>query len=381
MSGIEFTSEEQERYSRHFVLPDVGVEGQSKLKAARVLIVGAGGLGSPVALYLAAVGVGTIGIVDHDVVSLSNLQRQILYSSADVGKSKALVARERILSLNPTLKVVVYQERLDSSNALGILREFDIIADCTDNFPTRYLINDACVLASKVNVYGSVFRHEGQVSVFDASHGPCYRCLYPAPPPPELVQDCAQAGVLGVLTGIVGTLQANEIIKQTLGNGKSLAGRLLMVDALNATTQEIAVEKDPACPVCGENRSITLLIDYEEFCMGNSSPDKDSSQFEISVKELKQRLGQGQSIALLDVREPFEQQLCSLGGQLIPLRELDQRKEELNRESEIIVYCHHGMRSQSAVNLLRRSGFSNVKNLDGGIDAWAREIDKSMPRY
>jgi adenylyltransferase/sulfurtransferase len=360
------------------------VEGQGKLKAARVLIVGAGGLGSPVALYLAAAGVGTIGIVDDDIVSLSNLQRQVLYNSADVGRRKVEVASERLLSINSTINVVSYARRLDSSNALEIIGGYDIIADCTDNFPTRYLINDACVLATKVDVYGSVFRFEGQVSVFDSSAGPCYRCLYPSPPPPELVLDCTHAGVLGVLPGIVGSLQANEVIKLILGKGTTLAGRLLMIDSLSAKTQEVIVKKDPKCPLCGKMPGIHSLIDYEEFCSGRSPSSVGKGQVEgseITVQELKRRLDRGENISLLDVREPYEHELCNLGGQLIPLRELQERKSELGIVDEVVVYCHHGIRSNAAVTLLKRLGFRNARNLVGGIDAWARQIDTKMPRY
>jgi len=384
LSEPSFTHEESERYSRHFVLPEVGVEGQAKLKAARVLIVGAGGLGSPVALYLAAAGVGTIGIVDHDTVSMSNLQRQVLYGSADVGRRKADTARERLLSINPTINVVSYAKRLDSSNTLEVIGGYGIIADCTDNFPTRYLINDVCVLQKKIDVYGSVFRFEGQVSVFDASTGPCYRCLYPTPPPPELVQDCAEAGVLGVLPGIVGALQANEIMKLILGKGAALAGRLLMIDALTARTQEVIVRKDPKCPVCGEDPSIHSLIDYEEFCCGSprlSDVREQPGGMEITVQELKHRLDRGDNILLLDVREPHEYRLCNLGGQLIPLRELEERKSELDGDGEVVVYCHHGIRSNAAVAMLKRAGFRNARNLVGGIDAWARHVDMTMPRY
>lgn len=382
MSGDMFTEHEQERYSRHFILPEVGTEGQEKLQRSRVLIVGAGGLGSPVALYLAAAGVGTIGIVDHDRVSLSNLQRQILYSSDDVGKEKARVARDRLLAINPTINVSSYVVRLDSSNAFSILNEYEIVADCSDNFPTRYLINDACVLSRKRNVYGSVFRFEGQVSVFDPLNGPCYRCLYPTPPSPELVQDCSQAGVLGVLTGIIGALQANEIIKLILTKGRSLTGRILMFDALATKVQELLVKKDPACPVCGTGPAITSLIDYEQFCFGgNAQLHMRTAESEITVGELKLRLENEDPVALLDVREPYERTICSLGGTFIPLNELDQRRAELDPSRELVVYCHHGIRSRMAAAMLRRSGFCNVKNLVGGIDAWAHEIDAAMPHY
>ncbi|MBM2840455.1 MAG: Sulfur carrier protein adenylyltransferase ThiF [Bacteroidetes bacterium] len=377
-----FTEHELERYSRHFVLPEIGIDGQQKLKQARVLIVGAGGLGSPVGLYLAAAGVGTIGIVDDDTISVSNLQRQILYSSNDVGKQKALVARDRLLSLNPTINAVSHPVRLNSSNALSLLGEYDIVADCSDNFPTRYLINDACVLSKKRNVYGSVFRFEGQVTVFDPFGGPCHRCLFPMPPPSELVQDCSQAGVLGVLTGIVGALQANEIIKLILMKGKPLTGRVLMVNALTASFQELQVRRDPSCPVCGTDPSLTSLIDYEQFCAaGDSSHDIGSAESEITVRELKLRFDKHDPIALLDVREPFERAICTLGGLHVPLGELERRKSELDPSRDLVVYCHHGIRSRVAAAMLKRSGFCDVKNLAGGIDAWAHEIDTAMPQY
>jgi molybdopterin/thiamine biosynthesis adenylyltransferase/rhodanese-related sulfurtransferase len=384
MSQLAFTVEESDRYSRHFVLPEVGVEGQGRLKGSRVLIVGVGGLGSPVALYLAAAGVGTIGIVDDDCVSLSNLQRQVLYNTVDVGRRKVDAARERLLSINHTINIVSYATRLDSSNALEVIDGYHIVADCTDNLPSRYLINDACCFSRKVNVYGSLFRFEGQVSVFDPSFGPCYRCLFPTPPPPELVQDCAQAGVLGVLPGIVGALQANEIIKVILRKGTALAGRLLMIDALTATTQEIIVRKDSKCSVCGESPTIRSLINYEEFCSGTSRSSAQAGDAEISditVEELKRRLDNGETIYLLDVREEHEYRICNLGGQLIPLRELDERKSEIDAHGEVVVYCHHGIRSNAAVSILRRSGLRNVRNLVGGIDAWSRQVDRTMPRY
>lgn len=384
MSQLPFTEEERDRYSRHFVLPQVGVEGQTKLRESRVLIVGAGGLGSPVALYLAAAGVGTIGIVDQDAVSTSNLQRQVLYTSADIGARKADRARERLLSLNPTINIVAYPVRLDRFNALEVIGGYNIVADCSDNLPTRYLVSDACVLSKKIDVYASVFRFEGQLSVFYPLSGPCYRCLYPAPPPPDLVQDCAQSGVLGVLPGIVGALQANEIIKLILGNGTALAGRVLMFDALTAKSREITVRNDPLCPMCGEKPSIHSLIDYEEFCSGDSrSADhkRGSEISEITVEELKRRLDSREPISLLDVRELHEHRICNLGGQLIPLRELEERASELDAERETVVYCHHGIRSNAAVGVLKRAGFRDAKSLVGGIDAWARRVDTSMARY
>lgn len=382
MTQDRFTGDERERYSRHFVLPEVGPDGQARLKSGRVLIAGAGGLGSPVSLYLAAAGVGEIGIADDDTVATSNLQRQILYTSDNVGKMKALVAKERILSLNPNVKVTVHQLRLDASNILNVLEGYDIVADCTDNFPSRYLINDACVLAKKVCVYGSVFRFEGQVSVFGYSGGPCYRCLYPVSPSRELVQDCSQAGVIGALPGIVGALQASEIIKLILGAGKVLSGRLFILNALNARAEEISVKKDPACPLCGVNPGITTLIDYEKFCANDPSTTTiESGIADITVEELKRRLDSGESIQLLDVREQFEHAICSLGGMLVPLGELQDRIPELDRTQEVVVYCHHGIRSQTAVDILRRSGVLKARNLLGGIDMWARRVDTSMSRY
>jgi sulfur-carrier protein adenylyltransferase/sulfurtransferase len=384
MSKVGFTAEELVRYSRQLVLPEVGIKGQQKLKQARVLIVGAGGLGSPIAFYLAAAGVGTIGIVDDDAVSISNLHRQILYRAEDIGRQKAAIARDRLAAINPAVDVVPYSQRLDSFNAIDVINKYDIVADCTDNFPTRYLLNDACVLTRKISVYGSVFRFEGQVSVFETPRGPCYRCLHPTPPPPELVQDCAQAGVLGVLPGIVGTLQANEILKLILTRGTALVGRLMMVDALTARVQEIAIAKDPDCPVCGTRPTIHSLIDYEAFCSDDREmpiQEEGKRDFEISVEELKRRMDNGERVALLDVREPHEHKICNLGGQLVPLRELEQKKSGLDARHELVVYCHHGIRSHAAVMMLKRSGFQHVKNLVGGIDAWARQIDTAMPRY
>ena len=381
MSQQSFTPEEMERYSRHFVLPEVGVDGQLKLREGKVLIVGAGGLGSPVALYLAAAGIGRIGIAEFDTVTSSNLQRQILYTANDVGKRKSAVARERLESLNPHVEVRMHDTRLTSTNALDIIREYDIIADCTDNFPTRYLINDACVLTRRINVYGSVFRFEGQVSVFDASLGPCYRCIYPAPPPPELVQDCSQAGVLGVLPGIVGALQANEVVKLILAKGEPLVGRMVFVDALAASVQEMTVAKDKHCPVCGESPAITSLIDYEEFCSGPTSAVEKSDNHEMSVQELKRRRDARSPIFLLDVREPYEYAICNIGGHLIPLSQLESRLSEIEHAQEIIVYCHHGIRSEAACTILRKHGFHNVRNLSGGIDGWAHLVDPKMPRY
>jgi adenylyltransferase/sulfurtransferase len=369
------------RYGRHLVLPDVGVEGQLRLRASRVLVVGAGGLGSPLALYLAAAGVGTLGLVDFDVVDLGNLQRQVLYDSDDVGRSKLDVARERLARLNPHVRVVAHACRLDAGNALEILHDYDVVVDGSDNFPTRYLVNDACVLSGKPDVYGSVYRFEGQVAVFWAGHGPCYRCLYPQPPPPGAVPGCAEGGVLGVLPGVVGTLQATEAIKLLLGRGESLCGRLLLFDALAMRFRELQLRRDAACPICGDRPSIRRLQQAAEAC---PSPPRADAAFDIRVAELAGRLrpdGEGPP-ALLDVRTPEEWAICRLpGARLIPLGELERRLGELDRARETVVYCHLGGRSAAAVELLRRQGFALVRNLAGGIDAWAREVDPAMPRY
>jgi sulfur-carrier protein adenylyltransferase/sulfurtransferase len=382
IKSTELSSGELKRYARHLILPEVGVEGQKKLKAASVLIVGVGGLGSPLALYLAAAGVGRIGLVDFDVVDESNLQRQILHSSHDIGRSKLASAQDRILAANPNVRVDAHNERLTSANALDIIEDYDVVVDGTDNFPTRYLINDACVLLKKPNVYGSVFRFEGQASVFDATRGPCYRCVYPAPPPAELVQNCADAGVIGVLPGIIGTLQASETIKLILGIGNALIGRVLMFDALSARFRETIVKRDPDCPVCGTHPTITSLIDYEKFC-GNtkSSSSNNNPKEEMTVQELKARLDKGDDIVLLDVRQPDENAFVNIGGVLIPLGELQRRFKELDPSKEIVAYCHHGIRSMQAVHVLRQAGFMKVESLSGGIAEWARVIDPTLPQY
>lgn len=363
------------------VLPEVGEEGQARFRDARVLIVGAGGLGSPVALYLAAAGVGTIGIVDHDVVQRSNLQRQILYTDADVGKRKAECAAKRLAAINPGIKVNAYGFRFDVLTAAQLARGYDIVADCTDNFPARYLINDASILAKKIDVCGSLYRFEGQVSVFGLPDGPCYRCVYPSPPPAESVRDCSETGVLGVLPGLVGTLQATEILKVILGAGTILSGKLLVIDAWNGTAQTIVTRKNPACPLCGNHPTIHTLEAAEEFSCADDAALDENELPELGVAELKKRIDAGNAPQLLDVRERWEYSICNLGGQLIPLRELEARAQELHREKETVVYCHHGVRSHSAVELLRRLGFTRVRNLAGGIDAWARTIDRSMVRY
>ncbi len=390
-ADITLTPEELRRYNRHLILPEVGLEGQKKLKAASVLLVGAGGLGSPLALYLAAAGVGRLGLVDFDVVDETNLQRQVLHGTKDVGRPKLESARDRILDINPHVQVDLYETRLTSENALDIIKEYDLVADGTDNFPTRYLVNDACVLAGKPNVYASIFRFEGQVSVFGTPDGPCYRCLYPEPPPPGLVPSCAEGGVLGVLPGLVGTIQATEVIKMILGIGTPLIGRLLLVDALHMQFRTLKVRKNPECPICGEHRTIHELIDYEQFCglpsrNGEAAAQQtaESEVPEITVHDLKARLERGDRPVILDVRKPHEVQIASIEHDLlIPVDELPERLSELEpyRDREIVVYCRSGARSARATKLLREAGFRDVKNLKGGILAWSQEIDPSIPQY
>jgi len=370
------------RYSRHLIMPEVGMEGQQKLKAARVLCIGAGGLGSPLTLYLTAAGVGTLGIVDFDVVDYTNLQRQIIHSTDDVGRKKLDSAAEKLKAINPFINLKPFETRLTSANALDLFKEFDIIADGTDNFPTRYLVNDACVLTGKPNVYGSIFRFEGQASVFATEEGPCYRCLYPEPPPPGLVPSCAEGGVLGILPGLVGVIQATETIKLILGQGDPLVGRLLLVDALGMKFRELKLRKNPDCPACGKNPTVKELIDYNEFCgiRGEEAPAANDVPT-ISVEELKQKLDAKADIFILDVREPHEYQICHLNGYLIPVGDLPKRVHELDSSREIIAHCRSGVRSARAVNFLRRSGFRKVYNLSGGILAWADKIDPKMPKY
>ena len=375
----DLSHEEAVRYSRHLLLPEVGPDGQARLRAARILVVGAGGLGSPAALYLAAAGVGTLGLVDADDVDLSNLQRQVLHGTAAVGRSKLESAAARLGDLNPHVRVETFHARLTSANALEILRDFDVILDGSDNFPTRYLVNDACVLLGKPNVYGAVFRFEGQASVFHAARGPCYRCLYPEPPPPGLVPSCAEGGVLGVLPGIVGSLQALEALKLVLEVGESLVGRLVLVDGLTLRFRELALRKDPTCPVCGEQPTVRELIDYEAFC-GLGAEDS-MTEAEITPRELAARL-EGGDVLLVDVREPFELDICRLEGALhIPLRQLPRRLGELDSSREIVTVCHRGNRSLRARDLLKGAGVGRVRSLRGGVDAWATEIDPSMERY
>src|SRR5215468_597341 len=363
-------------------MPEVGMEGQQKLKAARVLCIGAGGLGSPLALYLAAAGVGRLGIVDFDVVDFTNLQRQIIHSTADVGRKKLDSAADKLKAINPFINLKTFETRLSSENALDLFRDFDIIADGTDNFPTRYLVNDACVLSGKPNVYGSIFRFEGQASVFATEQGPCYRCLYPEPPPPGLVPSCAEGGVLGILPGLVGVIQATETIKLILGKGEPLIGRLLLVDALSMKFRELKLRKNPDCPACGIHRTITKLIDYNEFCgiRGEEKPVETGIP-EMQVEELKRRLDAGENLFVLDVREPHEYQICNIQGHLIPLGDLPKRVSELDSSREIVAHCRSGVRSAKAVEFLQQAGFKKVHNLAGGILAWADKIDPKMPKY
>jgi adenylyltransferase/sulfurtransferase len=371
---------EIERYGRHLVLPEVGAEGQAKLKAGSVLLVGTGGLGSPLGLYLAAAGVGRIGLVDFDVVEESNLQRQVLFGAGDVGRRKVEAARERLRDVNPHIEIVVHETRLLSSNALDVLAGYDVVVDGTDNFPTRYLVNDACVFLGKPNVYGSVFRFEGQASLFWKDHGPCYRCVFPAPPPPGLAPSCAEGGVLGVLPGIVGAIQATEAIKLLLGRGETLLGRLLLLDAMEMRFREVRLRKDPGCPVCGESPTVTTLIDYEAFC-GVAERVEARDMESIQPAELKTRLDRGDSLVLLDVRGPQEWAICTLpNARQIPLQELPARVGELAKDTEIVAYCKMGARSERAAAFLRDAGY-RATSLRGGILAWSAEVDPTVPRY
>jgi adenylyltransferase/sulfurtransferase len=386
------TNEQVKRYSRHLIMPEVGVEGQEKLINSSVLCIGAGGLGSPLALYLAAAGVGHLGVLDFDVVDFSNLQRQIIHSEKTIGELKVESAKKRILELNSDIKVTTYNEMLTSENAMEIIKDYDVIVDGTDNFATRYLVNDSCVLLGKPNVYGSIFRFEGQVSVFDAKKGPCYRCLYPEPPPPGLVPSCAEGGVLGILPGIIGTLQAAEAVKLIIEQGNPLIGRLLFLDVLEMQPREVKLRKDPDCPICGEHATIKELIDYEEFCgigrgeLGQEETtqreDSEEDVLEINIDQFKEIRDNGNNVVVLDVREYHEYDICNIEGSvLIPLGEIADRIDELNEDDEIIVHCHHGGRSMKATQFLKDKGFKNVKNLAGGIDAWAEKYDPDMPRY
>jgi len=386
----ELSNNEIARYSRHLILPEVGMEGQQKLKAAKVLCVGTGGLGAPLAYYLAAAGIGTLGLVDFDVVDESNLQRQIIHSTADVGRPKIDSAAEKLQALNPHLKIVKHETMLTSQNALDIIKDYDIVADGTDNFPTRYLVNDACVLSgNKPNAYASIFRFEGQASVFATEDGPCYRCLYPEPPPPGLVPSCAEGGVLGILPGLLGVIQATEVIKLILGKGDPLIGRLLLVDSLGMKFRELKLRKNPECPVCGTHPTVTKLIDYQQFC--GIAPEPKAAQVngtpvqngipQITAVELKKRLDNKDDIFVLDVREPHEYQIANLGAKLIPLGDLPARAGELEKDHEIIVHCKSGGRSQKAAEFLAQNGFKKVWNLAGGITGWSNDVDPTLPKY
>ena len=382
--AVELSKEEIERYSRHLLIPEVAVSGQKRLKQAKVLCVGTGGLGSPLAMYLAAAGVGRLGLVDFDVVDVTNLQRQILHGTRDIGSSKLQSAKETLSEINPNVRVDLHDTALSSENALEIFEPYDIVVDGTDNFPTRYLVNDACVLSGKPNVYGSIFRFEGQASVFWAQKGPCYRCLYPEPPPPGLVPSCAEGGVLGILPGIIGVIQATETVKLILGKGDSLIGRLLLFDALSMKFRELKLRRDPGCPICGENPTVDQLIDYEQFCgIGVGLEDEASdSECDIAPRDLKEWLDRGEEIFILDVREPHEFEICRIpGSTLIPIGQLQSRVGELDRDSHIVAHCRSGVRSTKAVKLLREAGFPSVENLAGGILAWSDDVDPRVPKY
>jgi adenylyltransferase/sulfurtransferase len=376
---------EIQRYARHLIMPEVAMDGQKRLKAAKVLCIGAGGLGSPLALYLGAAGIGTIGLVDFDAVDLSNLQRQILHTTADVGRPKLASARDKLLALNPDLNLICYEQHIDGSNALEMFAQYDVIVDGTDNFPTRYLVNDACVLLGKPNVYGSIFRFDGQASVFFPPHGPCYRCLYPEPPPPDLVPSCAEGGVLGILPGLIGVVQATETVKLILGTGRPLIGRLLLYDALDMTFREMKVRKSPKCPICGPNPTITELIDYQAFCGvrgAEAAPAAAVDGNAITALELKARLDRGDRPFILDVRNPEEIAICRIAGStVIPLPELANRLDELDSAVPMVVHCKSGARSAKAITLLRGAGFHRLTNLTGGILAWIKDVDPSQPTY
>ena len=379
------SNDEVKRYSRHLIMPEVGVDGQRKLKAAKVLCIGAGGLGSPVAMYLAAAGVGTIGLVDFDVVDFSNLQRQILHSTPDVGKPKLQSAKEKLHALNPEIEIRTHEVALSSQNALQLFEPYDIIVDGTDNFPTRYLVNDACVILGKPNAYGSIFRFEGQASVFATKNGPCYRCLYPEPPPPGLVPSCAEGGVLGVLPGMIGIIQATETVKLIMGIGEPLIGRFLIYDALRMRFRELKLRKDPDCPVCGTHPTVTKLIDYEQFCgVAPAAPEPVTvnNATELTSLELKQRLDRGDKLTIVDVREPNELQINRIPGSLhIPLGDIPKRYNELDPEAELVMQCKSGVRSGKAADFLRSVGFKRVLNLKGGILDWIDKVDPTQPKY
>ncbi|MBM3811648.1 MAG: molybdopterin-synthase adenylyltransferase MoeB [Acidimicrobiia bacterium] len=384
-AAAQLSKEEILRYSRHLIMPEVGMDGQLKLKQAKVLLIGTGGLGAPLGMYLAAAGIGRIGLVDFDVVDYTNLQRQVIHGTSDVGRKKLDSAADTMREINPHIDIDKHEVALSSENALGILKDYDIVIDGTDNFPTRYLVNDACILLGKVNVYGSIFRFEGQSTVFGYPGGPCYRCLYPEPPPPGLVPSCAEGGVLGILPGVVGLIQATEAVKLILGKGEPLIGRLLLYDALNMRFRELRLRKNPVCPICGDNRTIHQLIDYHQFCgipQHEPAPESGVSENEIEVTALKAKMDRGEKFVLVDVREPHEYQICKMPNSvLIPLGDVAKRVNELNSADEIYVHCKSGMRSAKACDFLRQSGFKKVKNVKGGILAWSDKVDPSVPKY
>ena len=382
---LSLSKDEILRYSRHLIVPEVGVEGQLKLKAAKVLLVGTGGLGAPLGLYLAATGIGRIGLVDFDVVDFTNLQRQVIHFTKDVGRPKIDSAAEKMQAINPNVEIVKHEVALSSENAMEILKDYDLVVDGTDNFPTRYLVNDACVLLGKPNVYGSIFRFEGQATVFAYQGGPCYRCLYPEPPPPGLVPSCAEGGVLGILPGTIGLIQATEAVKLILGIGESLVGRLLLYDALGMHFRELKLRKNPECPICGDHPTITKLIDYHQFCGVPQQPAKQESKLtddEIEVTEVKEKLDRGDAFVLIDVREPHEYQICNIpAARLIPLGEVGKRLGELDPDADIVIHCKSGMRSARACGILKAAGFKHVRNMKGGILAWSDRVDPSVPKY
>ncbi|HTL47340.1 MAG TPA: molybdopterin-synthase adenylyltransferase MoeB [Verrucomicrobiae bacterium] len=381
--NFDFSSEQLTRYSRHFILPEIGEPGQKKLLASKVLLIGSGGLGSPIGLYLAAAGVGTLGLVDFDKVDLSNLQRQIIHTNDSIGTPKIESAEKRIKAMNPDTKIVKYPVKITSENALDIIKDYDLVIDGTDNFPTRYLTSDACVFLNKPNIYGSIFRFDGLATVFKSDEGPCYRCLYPEPPPPGMVPSCAEGGVLGILPGVIGLIQATEAVKLLVGIGRTLVGRLLVYDALQMTFRELKLKKDPNCPVCGKNPTITQLIDYEQFCGLGRGGAQDSID-EISVVELKAKIDAKGDFLLIDVREPFEYQIASIqGAKLMPLGTLQDHLPELEayKNKEIVAHCHHGGRSRRALQMLQSRGFKKLKNVAGGIDQWSEKVDPAVARY
>jgi molybdopterin/thiamine biosynthesis adenylyltransferase/rhodanese-related sulfurtransferase len=383
---MALNQEEILRYSRHIIMPEVGINGQEKLKAASILLIGCGGLGSPLAMYLGAAGIGRLGLVDFDLTDFTNLQRQVAFSTTDVGRPKVEATKDRIHQINPNVEVTTYRSKLTSENVMDIFKEYDIIIDGTDNFPTRYLVNDACVFLKKPNIYGSIFRFEGQATVFWAEKGPCYRCLYPEPPPPGMVPSCSEGGVLGILPGTIGLIQATEAIKLILGIGDLLTGRLLLYNALDMKFREVKLQKDPECPVCSANPSITQLIDYEQFCgikLGQEEATVDTTGIpEITVQELKSKIDNKEKFTLVDVREPHEYQIGKIpGSRLIPLGEIAVRASELDTADEIVLQCRSGGRSAKALQTLRTMGFKRLKNLRGGILAWSKEIDPSVPQY